>query len=88
MRHKIAIFVDGEFWHGHNWEAKRGQIKSNRAFWIPKIQRNMQRDREVNAQLLAMGWAVLRFWEHELKKDGLDKALQTILRTIQNRRKK
>lgn len=87
-RYKVAIFVDGGFWHGHNWEAKRRKIKSNRAFWIPKIERNMQRDREVNAQLLEMGWAVLRFWEHELKKDGLDKALKTILQTLQNQKQK
>ena len=65
----IAIFVDGEFWHGYDWEKKREKIKSNRAFWIPKIERNMQRDREVNAQLKSMGYEVLRFWEHEVKKE-------------------
>jgi DNA mismatch endonuclease (patch repair protein) len=68
-KYKLAIFIDGEFWHGHNWEQRRLSIKSNRDFWIPKIERNMQRDREVNAQLLDLGWTVLRFWAAELRKD-------------------
>ncbi len=68
-RQKVAVFVDGEFWHGHNWEEKKHRIKSNQAFWIPKIERNMQRDRQ-NTQLLEQqGWTVLRFWEQDLKKD-------------------
>ncbi len=66
---KIVIFVDGEFWHGYDWSTKREKIKSNRAFWIPKIERNMQRDREVNAELAQMGYQVFRFWEHEVKKE-------------------
>ena len=66
---KIAVFVDGEFWHGYNWEEKRKTIKSNRAFWIPKIERNMQRDREVNHYLTEKGFTVLRFWDFEVKKD-------------------
>ncbi|RNC84735.1 MAG: very short patch repair endonuclease [Balneola sp.] len=65
---KIAIFIDGEFWHGYNWEEKKKSIKSNREFWIPKIERNMQRDRENNRQLKEMDYHVLRFWEHEIKK--------------------
>jgi len=66
---KIAIFIDGDFWHGFDWEHRRAHIKRNRNFWIPKIERNMQRDREVNALLETAGWQVLRIWEHELKKD-------------------
>lgn len=66
---KIAIFIDGDFWHGFDWERRRENIKRNRDFWIPKIERNMQRDREVNALLDAAGWKVLRIWEHEVKKD-------------------
>lgn len=68
-RYKLAIFTDGEFWHGYKWNIKKSKIKTNRDFWIPKIERNMQRDR-INNQLLAdSGWFVLHFWEHELKKD-------------------
>lgn len=68
-KYKTVVFVDGEFWHGHNWEEKKHKIKSNRGFWIPKIERNMQRDREVNKTLEEMGYTVFRFWCNELKKD-------------------
>lgn len=66
---KIAIFVDGEFWHGYNWEEKKYAIKSNQGFWIPKIERNMQRDEEVNYALEQMGYLVLRLWDFKIKKD-------------------
>ncbi len=68
-KYKLIIFVDGEFWHGFNWKEKKTKIKSNREFWIPKIERNMQRDSEVNYQLKSQGWTVLRFWEREIKKE-------------------
>jgi len=66
---KLVIFVDGEFWHGFNWTEKKKKIKSNRGFWIPKIERNMQRDEENNNLLKEMGWTVLRYWESSIKKD-------------------
>lgn len=66
---KVAVFCDSEFWHGYNWEVKQDEIKSHRDFWIPKIERNMKRDKEVNAALKAEGWKVLRFWGDEIKKD-------------------
>ncbi len=66
---KLVIFVDGEFWHGFNWKEKRKKIKTNREFWLPKIERNMQRDKENNAILKSKGYKVLRFWEHQIKKD-------------------
>jgi len=68
-KHKLAIFVDGEFWHGYNWAEKKPKIKTNREFWIPKIERNIQRDLQNNQLLADSGWYVIRFWEHELKKD-------------------
>jgi DNA mismatch endonuclease (patch repair protein) len=68
-KYKLAIFIDGEFWHGYNWSEKRSKIKSNRNFWIPKIERNIQRDRQVNEQLENAGWSVIRFWETQVKKD-------------------
>jgi len=68
-KYKLAVFVDGEFWHGYNWETKKHEIKSNRDFWIPKIERNMQKDSEVNAQLKQMGYTVFRFWGKELKQN-------------------
>jgi DNA mismatch endonuclease (patch repair protein) len=68
-KHKLVIFVDGDFWHGHDWEVKKDKIKSNRGFWIPKIESNRQRDEEQTKQLETMGYTVLRFWEHEVKKE-------------------
>jgi DNA mismatch endonuclease, patch repair protein len=66
---KVIVFIDGEFWHGYDWETKKQKIKTNRSFWIPKIERNMERDTENNKTLKKLGYTVLRFWEHELKKD-------------------
>lgn len=66
---KIAVFCDSEFWHGYDWEHRKDDIKSRRDFWIPKIERNMQRDIEVNDVLKSDGWIVLRFWGKEIKKD-------------------
>ena len=66
---KIAIFVDSEFWHGYNWETKKLEIKSNQDFWFRKIERNMERDKEVNSFLHSEGWIVLRFWGNDIKRD-------------------
>ena len=66
---KIAVFVDSEFWHGYNWSIKKYEIKSNRDFWIPKIERTIQRDTEVNEYLQRSGWVVLRFWGRDIKRD-------------------
>jgi DNA mismatch endonuclease (patch repair protein) len=68
-KYKVAIFVDGEFFHGYNWEDKKEKIKSNREYWIPKIERNMQRDRDVNQYLIKNGWKVIRFWSSFVKKN-------------------
>ena len=67
VRQKIAIFVDGDFWHGKDLSKIKKQVKSNRSYWIHKIQRNMERDKEVNDSLTADGWLVLRFWESDIK---------------------
>ena len=66
-KHKIAIFVDGEFWHGYNWKRKRINIKSNRTYWLPKIEGNMRRDKRNNRVLKQLGWKVIRFWEYDIK---------------------
>lgn len=66
---KIAVFCDSEFWHGYNWEERKGDFKSHQEFWIPKIERNMERDKEVTAKLESEGWIVLRFWGNEIKKN-------------------
>lgn len=66
---KIAVFCDSEFWHGHDWERRKSDFKSRTDFWIPKIERNMERDREVNERLASEGYAVLRFWGKQIEKD-------------------
>lgn len=77
-KYKSAIFIDGEYWHGHNWAERKPKVKTNRDFWIAKIERNMQRDREVNAELKHLGYTVFRFWETEIKKE-LDACLQKVI---------
>jgi DNA mismatch endonuclease (patch repair protein) len=66
---KVAVFCDGLFWHGHNWEERKLRLVSNRECWIPKIERNMSRDERVNRELQEAGWTVLRFWESDIKRD-------------------
>lgn len=67
MSQRVAVFVDGAFWHGYDF-ANMGK-KLPKKFWFPKIQRNMERDREINRKLLKAGWKVIRIWDHVLKKN-------------------
>ena len=67
---KIAVFCDSEFWHGYDWNTRKANIKSNKDFWISKIERNMARDKEVNDYLISHGWKVLRFWGKEIEKNA------------------
>ncbi len=69
-KYKIAIFCDGEFFHGKDWERLRARLEKGDKgeYWITKISRNMQRDSEINGKLLCMGWKVLRFWGDDIKK--------------------
>ena len=84
-KYSLAIFIDGDFWHGYHWDEKKEALKSNQQFWIPKIERNMQRDQEVNNKLGEMGFAVFRFWEHEIKTD-LERCLNDVLVYIETGR--
>lgn len=77
---KIAIFIDGCFWH----KCKKDFIapKTNKKFWFPKIENNIARDKQVNRALKKTGWTILRIWEHELKEISqkfLTKINQTLL---------
>ncbi len=60
---KIAIFIDGEFWHGYDWENKKQLLNRNRDYWIQKIEENMARDKRNDLALQSMNWKVLHFWE-------------------------
>ncbi|WP_312076762.1 DNA mismatch endonuclease Vsr [Chryseobacterium sp.] len=73
---KLAIFVDGEFWHGKDWHLRRDDHKTNKEFWNKKIERNIERDIEVNEELTKQGWTILRFWGKEIEKDLLNCVLQ------------
>ena len=75
---RVVVFVDGDFWHGYNWEEKRKKLMTNKAYWIPKIERNIQRDTAVNNSLLKSGWIVVRFWEHEVERN-LDECVLKVL---------
>jgi len=81
---KLAIFVDGEFFHGKNWDIDRNRIKTNSEFWIKKIERNMQRDIEVNTYLESQNWKILRFWSNDIKKN-LDSCILEIQKAIAER---
>jgi DNA mismatch endonuclease (patch repair protein) len=82
-KYKTVIFIDGEFWHGYQWEEKKQKIKSNRGFWIPKIERNMQRDEEVNNELKEQGYKVFRFWSNEIK-NHLNSCLAEVIKHLEN----
>ena len=65
---KVAVFCDSEFWHGYDWQRRKEDIKSNRDFWIKKIERNMVRDNKVTEELTKNGWIVMRFWGTDIIK--------------------
>ena len=83
-KYKIAVFCDGELWHGKDWETRKETIKTNRDYWIPKIERNMTRDNKNKKELENMGWVVLRFWGKEIKKNLTD-CVNEIKKTIHER---
>ena len=82
---KIAIFCDSEFWHGKDWEIKKHEHKSNIEFWHKKIERNIQRDIEVNEYLKNEGWIVLRFWGKDIEKN-IEYCLEKTEKTIKEQK--
>ena len=85
-KYKIAVLCDSDYWHGYDWENRSKRIKSNRDYWIPKIERNMERDKEVTEALEREGWLVLRFWEWQIRKQ-LDECVAEILGAVESRKK-
>lgn len=81
---KVAVFCDSEFWHGYDWDNKKKEFKSHQDFWVPKIERNISRDKEVNDQLKRTGWTVLRFWGNDIKKN-LQACADEIERTVKGK---
>lgn len=82
-KYKIAIFCDGEFFHGKDWEVLKPRLEksNNSEYWIGKISRNKERDDEINKKLLFLGWTVIRFWGNDIKKNT-DECIRVIEETI------
>lgn len=68
---KVAVFVDGDFWHGRDWPWQREKLamRSNGSYWVAKIEYNRERDQRNTKILKDKGWQVLRFWETDVKRD-------------------
>lgn len=81
-RYKVCIFVNGCFWHGHDGCKYYSIPKTNRMFWVAKVQRNKERDMNVIKQLRITGWHCITIWECELRKDKCEETLQRLEHTI------
>lgn len=70
-KYKIAIFCDSEFFHGKDWKVLKPQLEAgnNPEYWVKKISKNIERDKEINQQLLFFGWTVIRFWGKQIMKN-------------------
>lgn len=84
LKYNIAIFVDGEFWHGQNWEKRKLKLKRNREYWIAKIEENIARDIRNDKDLRARDWYVIHFWEKEVLKDT-DGCVDTVRELMEQR---
>lgn len=73
-KYKIAIFCDGEFFHGKDWESLKVRLEKskNSDYWINKISKNKERDKAVNQELLLKGWTVIRFWGKDIKRNVVE----------------
>jgi len=80
-KRKIAIFCDGDFWHGYRYHEKKKPAKK---FWRDKIENNMRRDRRTSRRLRSQGWSVLRLWEHDIERSP-EKCRRKILRGLESR---
>lgn len=81
-KYRIAIFCDGELFHGKGFEEGKMRFDTNKAYWEAKIKRNIERDRRVDAELQKLGWTVLRFWGKEIKRD-LDACVESVLEAVE-----
>lgn len=85
LKHRIAVFVDGEFWHGKNWENRKTKLKSNKEYWLEKIDENINRDNRNDVLLNHLGWVAVHFWEKDVLKniEGCIRAIEEII--LENR---
>ena len=89
---RVAVFVDGDFWHGNQWRLRglssleeQFRDSPNASYWVPKITRNMKRDADANHRLQDMGWGVVRCWESEIKSD-LQSCVQRVVGDVRRRK--
>ncbi len=81
IKYRIAIFVDGEFWHGKDFDKSKEKLKNNKAYWVEKIEENIQRDIRNDNLLRQMEWIPLHFWSNEVKR-YLDYCINEVEETI------
>ncbi len=69
---KVAVFCDGDFWHGRNWKKLKPLLKrrANSVYWVAKIAANRRRDTEITRTLMSSGWCVVRVWESDVRADA------------------
>lgn len=89
-RERVAVFVDGDMWHGNAWKLRglnslAEMFPHRTEWWVAKIERTIERDRDVSAQLTALGWEVLRIWESEIIADAEAQA-NRVARVVARRR--
>jgi len=87
-REHVAVFVDGDFWHGRQWKSRglpslahQFRETPTAEYWVGKIQRNVERDAKVNAELAEVGWRVVRLWEKDVIKD-IDACVTAVLNAL------
>jgi DNA mismatch endonuclease, patch repair protein len=87
VRHRVAVFCDGDFWHGRHWRTSKDRLAAgwNASYWVAKIDRNRRRDRQVTRRLRLLGWTVVRVWESDVRRDPVRAAVK-ILGMIEDRR--
>jgi len=82
VKQKIAIFIDGDFWHGYKFKKTKSRLPKK--YWLAKIENNIHRDKKTRAKLRKLGWKVIRIWEHEIKKNP-EKIIAKIQRELEKK---
>lgn len=82
-KYKIAVFCDSEFFHGKNWEMLKSKLEkgNNGTYWTKKIQDNINRDDEIDKELMFLGWTIIHFWGKDIIKNT-DECIRVIEETI------
>jgi len=83
-KYKVVVFVNGCFWHAHKGCKYNKLPKSNRGYWVPKIEKNVERDKKNKKELKQLGWLVLTVWECEVEKLNFKKTMSNLIRLIQD----